>query len=1135
MNTHANGAGTPLPLPPPLPLQASSVQPSPVVLEKQPATVSVADGFASAAATSHAAPSPPTPPGPSRPQPPDATTRPTAAAESAVAYVMSAKNNATQRKVAKLLDITSSSEIKDLADYVDNILPGYFCCAGNSDQDGSSSAGVAATTSPNAPPTPSSAASGHTNSSNKAITSIALRSALDHRTIDVHKSFLQEFTAVYQSYQRVAAQVNELQSKCSSLEETLNTSAGRPKREVEDFFYQIQAYQAELQLVQSHEKEVDEFRKQHHFGAAEQQVLEEGAVDVTFLNVLERARQVHQRSRELMQSQEYHQGAAAVMESTHGAIARATEKIARHLLSTAGSATGGGEGRGAGVAASAAAGGVGSIAADVPEVTGFQLRCVRLLYEESSLLHEKFLDEVARLRRASVLRRYFHLLTTGSSNTSTGLYQSGGQPAAYDDGAGSGRGSDAAGMGARPLEAELNNPTYFFSSLCAWLHQTIVEEQDFLHSFFVSDEVEVGQGGRRSHSATGAPSTSSPHAGGDAARAAHDTARQQALLESVFGGVCKHIRAALDNVLERLGRTATVLGAASGSSESGDRGDRRGSAALTERTGALAPSKGPRGLTGGLTRLFMAATGRSPAGAFRGSGQDESNALLQRYAGVTTRAQQEAVASSMLRPSLQGMQTCVTLVQLFEYYTATTFVPLLGCNSALTRLISTTAPEQTRELFQRLLHVLAAHLLDSTAGIIGRTVTLRRLASSNALKQAVDCDDAQGTLPLTAERSAVAKAGSSTYVLDFLVAFTYGSDANGMSGVPNASESPLLNDSESDLSMSATSLSVATATAGFRQASDSQLQRHSAHDLRRVLSQLILPPSPEVMAYCAVVHSVLQDTARQVELLGAIAKQQTAAAAQERRSSDPPADLEPSAAAPTRHTEVKLFLHGLLLSLLKAARSVQADGPLRTNLDDPCRAIVEYNVLHQLRDVLEQHALVLGMLFNGPDTQNQEAEQTLDSIRAECVATMAALRQRLVSAWANAIKLFYFPVSTAAVVAALSSESAAEADEKRFITLKKDVRRVLKQFMNVYNTVASLGHLPEPVPLLLAVAGGGDICEEVRKKVTLSVVEDVYPAEFEMLSSLPPTEELLAVQSEMAPRNLLMLVDFSSPAPVASV
>ncbi|CBZ30174.1 conserved hypothetical protein [Leishmania mexicana MHOM/GT/2001/U1103] len=1116
--------------------EAANVRPSLAVPEQQPAAAGVTDGFAPAAAakTSHAPPSLPTPSVLAQPQPSSATVRPIDAdppssAAPVSAFSTSAKSSATQRKVAKLLGTTTSSEIKDLASYVDNILPGYFYSLGDSDKDESSSADVATANSHRSTPTPSNAASSHSSHS-KTITSTALRSALDHRTIDVHKSFLQEFTAVYQSYQRVAAQVNELQSKCSSLEDTLSTTAGHPSREVEDFFYQIQAYQAELQLVQSHDKDVDEFRKQHDFGAAEQQVLEEGAVDMNFLNVLERARQVHQRSSELMQSQEYHQGALAVMESTYGAIKRATEKIARHLLSTAGS----GEGRSAGVAASAAAGGAGSIAADVPEVTGFQLRCVRLLYEESPSLHEKFLDEVARLRRASVLRRYFHLLTTGSANTSTGLYQSGGQPSAYDGGVGSQHGSSEAGMGARPLEAELNNPTYFFSSLCAWLHQTIAEEQDFMHNFFVSDEPEVGQGGRRSHATTAAPSSSSLQAGSGAARAAHDKARQQALLDGVFGGVCKHIRAALDNVLERLGRTAAVLGAATGGSEGEGRAGGCGNIALAESADALAPRRGPRGLTGGLARLFMAATGRSPIAAFRGAGQDESNALLQRYAGVTTRAQQEAVASSMLRPPLQGIQTCVTLVQLFEYYTATTFTPLLGEASALTRLIRKTAPEKTRELFQRLLHVLAVHLLDSTAGIIGRTATLRRLASSHALKQAADGDDAQGVSPLVAEHSSVTKTGPSTFVLDFLVTFTYGNDASGLGGAPNASESALLNDSESDISMSFSSLSAAAAaTTRFRQANDGQLLHHSAHDLRRVLSKLILPPSPEVAVYCAVVHSVLQDTARQVELLGAIAEQQRAAVAQGHHASGQTAASDPSAAALATHTEVTFFVQEMLQSLLKTARSVEADGPLRTNLDDPCRAIVEYNVLYQLRDVLEQHAAVLGVLFKGSEAQGQEAERALDSIRMECATTMTALRQRLVSAWTTAVKLFYFPVSTEDVVAAMSSATAAEANEKRLITVKKDVRRVLKQFVNVYNTIASLGHLPEPVPLLLALAGGDDVCEEVRRKVTLSIVEDVYAAEFKMLSSLPPTDELVAVQTEMAPQNLLKLVDFSSSASAA--
>ncbi|GET92126.1 hypothetical protein, conserved [Leishmania tarentolae] len=973
----------------------------------------------------------------------------------------------------------------------------------------------------------SGAASSH--SHNSKTTSTALRNALDARAIDVHKSFLQEFGAVYQSYLRVAVQINELQSKCSSLEDTLNTAAGRPSREVENFFYQIQAYQAELQLVQTQNKEVEEFRKQHHFGTAEQKVLEEGEVDMNFLNVLERARQVNQRSSELLQLQECHQSALAVMEATYEAITRATEKIARHLLSTAGS----GEGRSAGGATSAAARGVGSIAADVPEVTGFQLRCVRLLYEESPSLHEKFLDEVARLRRASVLRRYFHLLTTGSANTSSGLYQSGGQPSAHDGGVDSKHDSNEAGMGTRPLEAELNNPTYFFSSLCAWLHQTIVEEQDFIHNFFVHNESEAGQGQQWRHAATAAPS-SCPPAAGDATRTADDKARQQVLLDSVFGGVCKHIRAALSNVLERLGRSAAALGSATGASEGEGRAGWRGGVALSDSADALAPRKGPRGLTGGLTRLFVAATGRSAVAAFRSAGQDEFNALLQRYTGVTTRAQQEAVATTMLRPLLQGIQTCVTLVQMFEYYTVTTFVPLLGEASALTRLIHKTAPEQTRELFQRLLHVLDVHLLDSTVGIIGRTSTLRRLASSNALKQAAEGDDTQNTSPPAMEHSTLTNASSSAFVLDFLVAFTYGNDANSMRGAPKASKSALLSENESDISIPPSSLSAAATTTRFSQVNDGQLLPHSAHDLQRVLAQLILPPSPEVAAYCAVVHAVLRDTAHQVELLASIAEQQRAAGVQGRLSSGQPESSDLRTAAVSTHTEVTCLVQAMLQSLLKAAHSVEADGPFRANLDDPCRAIIEYNVLHELRDVLEEHAAVLGVLFKGSDAQDQEAGQSFDSIRKECTTTMTTLRQRLVSAWVTAVRFFYFPISTEAVVAAVSSAAAAETHEKGFMTAKRDVRRVLKQFIHVYNTIASLGHLPEPVPLLSALAGGSDVGEEVRRKVTLSIVEDAYPAEFQMLSSLPPTEEVVAVQTEMAPENLLKLVDLRSPTPAAT-
>ncbi|KAK7196658.1 oligomeric complex COG6 [Novymonas esmeraldas] len=1027
--------------------------------------------------------------------PPASVARPAAA---------SAKNTATQRRVAKLLDITTSSEIKDLASYVDHLLPGSFY---HQDERAADDAGGVAHTA--------AAPSG----SDKTVSSAALRTALDRRTMEVHKRFLQEFTAVYQSYQRVAAQVDELTSRCATLEDTLAVSADGSGQEAEDFLHRIQAYQAELHLVQSHDKEVDEFRKQHHFGAAEVRVLEEGVVDMNFLQVLERARQVHRRSSELMHSQEYHQGAAAVMEFTYGAIARATEKLARHLLTTAaGDARGaGGSGSGSGGGGGGVSAATGSMAADTPELTGFQLRCVRLLQEESPSLHEKLLDEVARLRRASVLRRYFHLLTTGSANTSTGVYQSGGLPAAHESGHG---GSTSPGIGGRPLEAELNDPISFFSSLCAWLHQTIVEEQDFLHHLIATDEAEAGR-----------TTTTTTHGTDGAAR---ETAHMQALLDSVFGGVCKHVRGALESVLERLGRSAAVLGAASGSgggASSGggvDAGEHGlgGSASHVDAAGAAPPSKGLRTVTGRLTRLFVAATGRSIVGGQRGAAPGESSALLQRYATVTTRAQLESVAESMLHPPLRGVQTCVTLVQLFEYYTATTFAPLLGAGAALTRLLCVTAPEQTRELFRRLLRVLAAHLLDSTAGVTWSTAALRRLASSNALTQAAGGDDGLGGRGAS---PSAAPPASPAFVLDFLVAYTYGDSLDG--GAPP-------NTGDLDASVTASSLSSSvvgsSAASRFRHANDGQQQRRSAHQLGRVLSQLILPPSPEVTAYCSVVHAVLDDTARQGELLGAIAEQRRAMTASEPNADHGTAAAAAAAAVLEMRSGARAFVLELLEALLRVATSVEAEATLRANLDDPCRAIIVFNVLQQLHDILERHASVLDALFSPSDATGVDARRALDAVREECGATRGALRGRLVAAWARAIRLFYFPLPAETVVAAVSSAAASEVDEQHSITVKKDVRRVLKQLVNVYNTVASLGHLPEPVPLLPALASGADVREEVRQTVTRRIVEEVYPAEFAALQALPPSEELAAVRDEMAPQNLTMLVDLRADTDAAA-
>lgn len=993
-----------------------------------------------------------------------------------------AKNVAIQRRVARLLDISFSSELKELAAYVDEVVPGYFVSTA---ADGTDSKDAELSTS--AMQVRPSTGGGVVAAAASQPSAAVLRTALNGRVAVMHRQFLQEFSTVYSDYERVASQVDQLQHQCTSLEAAL--LAGKESgiaSEAEQFLHRMQVAQAELQLIKSHERDVLEFKKKFNFGPAEQRVLEEGPVDVAFLNVLERAREVHRHSCDLMQSSEYHQGAAAVMESTYAAMVRATEKIARFLIAAAASTS-----TSASASGTTSTGGgshaVGYIAGDTPEISSFQLRCMRILYEDSPSYHAMVLDEMARLRRASVLRRYFHLLSTGSANTSTGTYQRDGDKQVTST---SSKNSSVLldSTGVRPLEAELANPNFFFSSLCAWLHQSIVEEEDFFALLFkkIDDDGVVGRAGEPSPRPHGG-SKSAVDTDAEMEKAAADIAHRQRLLDYIFGGVCKHIQGALDYILERLSRSTSVLDAGEGVAALPPHHVTPSAPSNTTQLQPRSSQLGPRGLTGGLTRLFMAATGRRMNAAPGGQGHaDGAPALLQRYATVTTRAQQSVVAAQLLQPLLHAVETCATLIQLLGYYSAVTFYPLLGPDAALSQLIGVTAPVRVREVFQRLLKTTAAHLYDSPVGVVSRTTILHRLASSNAMA-----------------------AVSTDFVLNFITAHDYNEATEH--DLEKPSSVALLSTSGTASLSNSVSFEAA---ARLRNISEDQLQHHNAQNLHRALGQLILPISPEVEMFCSLLKTTMADTVRQMELLHTIAEQRATTAEEGMKE---------------RCDDVRQIVIDLLDVLMDAAASMSENAILRENLDEFCRILMEYSLIYTLHQIMEEYKALLDGLAAPLKDESDSAETAttraaasrIAALRTDTEATLCQLGKKAMQHWVDAATRHYFCVSVKDIE---ESVGTAAAGDDGGLVRRRQMHRFVKQMVNFYNDIASFGRLPEPIPLTESLPDV-KLVQAISRAATQHLVEVVYPLHYATLRGLPSFDELLTVQQDMSPSNLLLLLD----------
>ena len=356
-----------------------------------------------------------------------------------------AKNVAVTRKVNKLLDVAPTDSLLQLVRFVDQTCPQL-------------SADDAAVDS-------------------NAVRKM-LRPMLEGHVVDLHGAFLEEFRKVYTAYSEFNNALENLDAATRSVEVVVQAH----KEQSLDLVSAVGDLRAELEEVHTKEKKLREFHERYSLTPDEQQVLKTGDVDPRFLAVLQKVSEIHSSCRTLLMN-EHHQAAVDIMETMYLAHLQGVEKLTKFLAGAIADVLSHGE----------------------PDISSFFIACVAAVQQRPAQW-AKVMQEIARVRKTGILRRFYDALTKGTPV-----------------------------MGMKPIDANSHDSVRFFGDVLAWLHQTIAEEDDLMSNFFASPQrhqqsrqVDQQQApdGQQQQQLSSVPSL--------------DVSKAD-LLDQIFEGLCKHI------------------------------------------------------------------------------------------------------------------------------------------------------------------------------------------------------------------------------------------------------------------------------------------------------------------------------------------------------------------------------------------------------------------------------------------------------------------------------------------------------------------------------------------------------------------------------------------------------------------
>ncbi|MCP9257000.1 Conserved oligomeric Golgi complex subunit 6 [Dirofilaria immitis] len=234
--------------------------------------------------------------------------------------------------------------------------------------------------------------------------------------------------------QDFVTKVNELNSICQDMSNKIQLN----KAKTQDLLARTAALQNEKKTLEKKQVAIDDFLSHYSLTSEEEAALkgsEDGTVGANFFAALQRVKQIHSDSKQLLRTSGEHLAALEIMEEMANKLEEAYEVLYRSIQREC-----------------------RLLNVEFLELKGILIQSIAAL-QEREVLFKYALDEYTMARKNHVVRAYIDALDTGNSNLGIGA---GGMP--------------------RPIELLSHDSLRYIGDMLAWIHQAMATERELLQA-----------------------------------------------------------------------------------------------------------------------------------------------------------------------------------------------------------------------------------------------------------------------------------------------------------------------------------------------------------------------------------------------------------------------------------------------------------------------------------------------------------------------------------------------------------------------------------------------------------------------------------------------------------------------------
>uniref|UniRef100_A0A158Q7F7 Conserved oligomeric Golgi complex subunit 6 n=1 Tax=Elaeophora elaphi TaxID=1147741 RepID=A0A158Q7F7_9BILA len=252
---------------------------------------------------------------------------------------------------------------------------------------------------------------------------------LEERKIKANRDYMKAFGLVNDRVQDFAVKVRQLNSICQDMANKIQSN----KAKTQDLLARTAALQSEKRTLEKKQVAIDDFLSRYSLLPEEEAALKgsetDGTVDTKFFAALQRVKQIHDDSKQLLRSSGEHLAALEILEEMANKLEEAYEVLYRSIQREC-----------------------RLLNVEFLELKGVLVQSVAAL-QDREVLFKYALDEYTTARRNHVVRAYIDALTRGGA---------GGTP--------------------KPIELLSHDPLRYVGDMLAWIHQAMATERELLQA-----------------------------------------------------------------------------------------------------------------------------------------------------------------------------------------------------------------------------------------------------------------------------------------------------------------------------------------------------------------------------------------------------------------------------------------------------------------------------------------------------------------------------------------------------------------------------------------------------------------------------------------------------------------------------